>query len=212
MVDQTWAKFQDLKRRTQNFVDTVLVGLPCRVVNGPGRNEEKLPWQKTVVALAVQQPTQLCKLVEENVSKQKQLWISTWRPWQSLIATWWIWNAMIPSKWKWIYLHFHQVHTCAWVISFLKRFEPVKKTWAYVHVVQMSWSTDCWFDMLDSFWSSACHNIAIHWSQVVRLKQRSLVGFVLKWVGSWKLRGTAPESKVSWISSDAFGWQTSGAL
>lgn len=52
----------------------------------------------------------------------------------------------------------------------------------------------------------------LHWSQVVRLKQRSLVGFVLKWVGSWKLRGTAPESKVSWISSDAFGWQTSGAL
>ena len=184
MVDQTWshyqvfplcisiAKFQDLKRRTQNFVDTVLVGLPCRVVNGPGRNGEKLPWQKTVVALAVhvgQQRTQLCKLVEENVSKQKQLWISTWRPWQSLIATWWIWNAMIPSKWKWIYLHFHQVHTCAWFIFILKRFESVKKTVSIC---------SCCADVVDSFWRSTCHNIAVHWSQVVRLKQRSLVGFV----------------------------------
>ena len=56
------AKFQDLKRRTQHFVDTVLVGLPCRVVNGPGQNGEKLPWQKTVVVLAVhvgQQPIAL---------------------------------------------------------------------------------------------------------------------------------------------------------
>jgi len=33
-----WEQFrEDLKRRTQNFVDTVLVGLPCRVVNGPGK-------------------------------------------------------------------------------------------------------------------------------------------------------------------------------
>ena len=27
---------QDLKRRTKHFVETMVAGLPCRVVNGPG--------------------------------------------------------------------------------------------------------------------------------------------------------------------------------
>ena len=80
---------KDLKRRTKHFVETMVAGLPCRVVNGPGPELVLAISGESWIAAVCEvseshnflgKPAVTRRDLQENVQLQKQRWIFSSQP------------------------------------------------------------------------------------------------------------------------------------